>query len=94
MDVGLLEKYAILSAITFWRASACYTTIICPYPTGPPTLTLGEEGSWPTEPDPTHGSRPEDPRDYKGPGDYRKVSTHRGQEKPAQETGSRSSEVE
>ena len=33
--MGLLEKYAIFSDITFWRASACYTTILCPYPTGP-----------------------------------------------------------
>ena len=31
----ILRNYAIFSAITFWRASACYTTILCPYPTGP-----------------------------------------------------------
>ena len=46
------------------------------HPPNTPTLTLGEEGSWPTEPDPTHGSEPKDPRDYESPGGLlMKVST-------------------
>ena len=61
----------------------------------PPTHSMGEEGSQATCLDPTQGTRANDPGDNKrNPGDYRKVSTHREQEKPAQETGRRSSEVE